>query len=156
MIFKIISYYFKTNMGYGPSDCNRFGWCWRNEHGGGKRMTPYFKTEELVDKFHDYFTENINRYSSKSVISKNPMLAMFCNGAADLRLFKLTDVNEITNDFIKENKLIAKNVIITPKKETLREFYGFEMEEYCAYYEEHEQHEEPVKTPQKKKIRPRT
>lgn len=41
-------------MGYGPSDCNRFGWCWRNDHGGGIRMTPYFKTEELVNKFHDY------------------------------------------------------------------------------------------------------
>lgn len=84
------------------------------------------------------------------------MLAMFCNGADDLRLFKLKDVNEIANDFIRENNLIAKNVIVTPKKETLREFYGFEMEEYCAYYEKPEKHEEPVKIPQKKKIRPRT
>lgn len=146
-------------MGYGPADCNRFGWCWRNDHGGGIRMTPYFKTEELVDKFHDYFTENVNKYSNKSVISKNPMLAMFCNGPADLRLFKLKDVNEISNDFIKENNLIVKNVIVTPKKETLREFYGFEMEEYCAYYEESEKIK-PVKSNEpkpekKKKIKPR-
>ena len=146
-------------MGYGPSDCNRFGWCWRNDHGGGIRMTPYFKTEELVDKFHDYFTENVSKYSNKSVI-KNPMLAMFCNGAPDLRLFKLKDVMEIANDFIKENNLIAKNVIVTPKKETLREFYGFEMEEYCAYYEEYEEvksvkSNEP-KPEKKKKIKPRT
>jgi hypothetical protein len=44
-------------MGYGPCDENRFGWCWRNEHGSGTRMTPYFKSEEDCCAFHDFFTE---------------------------------------------------------------------------------------------------
>ena len=121
-------------MGYGPADCNRFGWCWRNDHGGGIRMTPYFKTEKLVDDFHDYFTNNFDKYKHK-LSQNNPMLSIFLNNS-DLRLFKLKDIIIIVDDFIKEKKLSIKKVIVKPNKETLREFYGHEMETYCSYYED--------------------
>ena len=61
-------------MGYGPCDENRFGWCWRNEHGNGRRMTPYFKTEEIAIKFHDY-------------------------AGVDLRKTRLSDIIEMAEEF---------------------------------------------------------
>ena len=124
-------------MGYGPAVKNRFGWCYRNEHGNGIRMTPYFKTEEMLEKFHDYFTENIQKYSSKSLLDSNIFSGMttFMSNFADLRIFKLKDVNTMADDFLEKNSLKKKKVIVTPKKETLYEFYGCDMEEYCAYEE---------------------
>ena len=49
-------------MGYGPEHKNRFGYCWKTEHGSGVRMTPYFSTEKDVNDFHTYFEKNYKKY----------------------------------------------------------------------------------------------
>lgn len=104
-------------MGYGPAVENKFGWCWRTEHGSGKRMTPYFPTEDSANKFHDYMDDY-------TFIMDYPKCGI------DLRCTKLKDVNEIARNYASENNI---KIIINPRGETLREFYGVDQEMYVGY-----------------------
>jgi hypothetical protein len=140
------SLFFPEKMGYGPSANNRFGWAWRNEYGGGTRMTPYFKTEELANAFHEYWEENIERYTSKSAYVTNPQMKWFRMlmrnvMPADLRQYKLMDVCGAAADFVREKALPAGSVVV-PRGETLKEFYGTEMKDHCAYYEKGEREDD--------------
>lgn len=109
-------------MGYGPADKNRFGWCYRNEHGSGVRMTPYFETEEIVEDFHNYcdkHTKELQEY-----------IGVFGSKNIDLRLTKLKNVNNLANKYSKEKNV---KVLISPEGETIKEFYGIDQMTYVGY-----------------------
>jgi len=123
-------------MGYGPSDKNRLGWCWRNEHGWGTRMTPYFETEKDVDAFHEYFNEHYKNYRNK--LNKAPLavaLLLSKQDSPDLRLFELKVVNKIAEDFALKNPEMKKP-LYAPYNETVFELYGCDMESIVGYDDE--------------------
>jgi hypothetical protein len=123
-----------NNMEYRPIDHNRFGWCWRNEHGSGKRMTPYFETEELAEKFHEYVDIHSFELTDITPIDIAEIMIMQNKfDQLDLRYTKLSEINELAKDFISGDTLIEdiKNqVVINPDGETMREFYGIDQEKY--------------------------
>jgi hypothetical protein len=137
-------------MGYGPSSQNRFGWCWRNEHGGGRRMTPYFETEELVDKFHDYIMDNksnlsdtmpketrsalnmLNMINSIGVSGEQNNMMAYMN-RFDLRTTKLSEINELAEEFSEHEDVPIDKIVIKPVAETMREFYGLDQEDMVGY-----------------------
>jgi hypothetical protein len=130
-------------MGYGPSTQNRFGWCWRNEHGEGIRMTPYFETEEIAELFHDYFVKNSNSYKAKQVLS-----GILAGHNGDLRLYSMEVVIEIAKAFAKED---LKTVIkFAPRSETMVEYYGCDMKGCMGFDADKEEEKESPKKRGKK------
>jgi hypothetical protein len=124
-------------MGYGPSAENRFGWCFRNEHGFGKRMTPYFATEADANHFHDFFTKNGRKYSCSTLAIS---FGLELRGDPDLRSYELPMVHAITKAFALKNK-VQGPIVYFPKNETLREFYGCDMGQCVGYEVEEEENE---------------
>jgi hypothetical protein len=124
-------------MGYGPSAHNRLGHCWKNEHGSGTRMTPYFKSEKDADDFHNYFEKNYKNYEINPKIPKH--LQMFFS-EADLRTYSYTEIEKITKQFEKECNI--KGIVYLPKDETLYEFFGCEMMTHVGYEVEPEEEED--------------
>lgn len=123
-------------MGYGPADENRFGWCYRNEHGSGRRMTPYFETEEIVEDFHTFLEEHKNELSSNLPPQIESMMSMMYMGnpmdkRMDLRTTKLSEVNALAQRYAAENDNVK--VTINPVAETMREFYGVDQENDIGY-----------------------
>lgn len=118
-------------MGYGPADENRFGWCWRDEHGSGRRMTPYFESEEIAENFHEYFTDNID---DVEFVELPPAIQMFMSmsggNRADLRRAKLYSINKLAKQFAEEEKI---QIVDRPVAETMREFYGVNQEHLVGY-----------------------
>ena len=105
-------------MGYGPVDNNRFGWCWRDEHGSGRRMTPYFKTEELANTFHEYFVDNSEKVEFSKLPEEIMSFLSFMTPRKDLRMAKLESINKLAEEFENEE------ITINPVGETIQEFYG--------------------------------
>ena len=115
-------------MGYGPSDHNRHGWCWRNDHGNGIRMSPYFATEADCNEFHDFFHKNYQNYQVPEEYEQL-MLLMMSMRRPDLRTYKLREVNKMAKDFHNANPtLIAP--IHAPVGETLWEFFKYDVNPY--------------------------
>ena len=101
-------------MGYGPSDYTKgYGWCWRNEHGCEQRMSPYFKTEQDCQDFHEYFERHYQEYPSLlGAMHLGAYLpTMMMMGRADLRVFALDVVNEIARAFEKHTQRSVVNWI---------------------------------------------
>lgn len=124
-------------MGYGPPDRNRFGWCWRNEHGSGTRMTPYFRSEVHVDGFHTYLITRQSELSStlpEAIRQQMDMLhRMTFNSTSssfDLRTTKLSEINKMAEDYAKTHGI---KVICNPVAETIKEFYGIDQEGSVGY-----------------------
>lgn len=104
-------------MGYGPCAKNRFGYCWRNDHGQGIRMTPYFKNEDDVNKFHEYFEKNYMKYNVASIVESYGL-----KKEPDLRVFAMKEIIKIAFDFARDNNI--SDVVHNPIGETQEEFYG--------------------------------
>lgn len=143
-------------MGYGPVDQNRFGWCWRNDHGSGKRMTPYFSTEELADAFHDYANSRKGELGSslpdEAQIMFNTLMASFSGfieNRFDLRTTKLSEINVMAQEFAVKEKV---EVISEPIGETMREFYGIDQESAVGYVDPSPLYGDP-KSESKKRMR---
>jgi hypothetical protein len=123
-------------MGYGPCDKNRLGYCWRNEHGSGTRLTPYFLTEKDCEDFHDFMTETWLKTNTIEVPRElQPMMSLFSFGGfghprpnpmGDLRCWKMKDAVRCARDF---EASVQRQVIASCKGETMLEFFGCDLDE---------------------------
>jgi hypothetical protein len=135
-------------MGYGPCDENRHGFCWRNEHGNGTRLSPYFVTEDDCTEFHDYidtWLKTNNLHIPEHIKPILRMEQMMRNNfgplrmGADLRTWKLSDVIRCAKDF----EAVVKRKVIAPcVGETMLEFFGCDIDkshdDYQTYLKPYE------------------
>lgn len=124
-------------MGYGPAEKNPFGWAFRNEHGSGTRMTPYFATEELSAQFHDFAIIWIksNKVDDGHIPAQMKQLMSLYgmdDRGLDLRSLTLKDVNRCALDF---QKSLGKPCINSCKGETMLQFYGCDLMDAHDDYE---------------------
>jgi hypothetical protein len=140
-------------MGYGPCDENRLGFCWRNEHGSGTRLTPYFLTEKDCEEFHKYMAEiwlKSNQIElSPQIQQMQQIISVGWFGGrgrdmmmADLRVWKIKDAVRCAKDFERH---VGRNVIASCKGETMLEFYGLDLDEsHDDKYRQEEEDEDEV------------
>ena len=108
-------------MGYGPPvEDEGYGYCYRSQHGCGTRLTPYFKTEDVANEFHDFLSsrnQDINILLGKD------------EGYQIMSLYNipLYIVQKLASDF---EKLKGESILAEPKDETRGHFYQMDYMNY--------------------------
>ena len=107
-------------------------------------MSPYFRTQQDAEDFHDYISPKGSTYShlmgaeERKLVELTRTMGMGHGSSMDLRLYRLDAVTKMAEDFDRDCRTgLGKesSLILKIKGETLREFYGFDMHSRVGYEE---------------------